>query len=321
MPNAIEHHTLPDTLPVVKEISRNVHVIEHRFKSTTEDFWVLLTSDRHHDNPHCNQELEKFHLEQAKQRNASIIDYGDLFCAMQGSWDRRKSKSDIRPENNKSNYLDSLVETAADFYGPYAQNFAVIGPGNHETAIIKHHETNLTERFVERMNTINNSDVKVGGYTGWVTFKFWYGKPQLEGSSETTEGSGLQKSMGSVNLWYNHGYGGGAPVTKGTIQTARQAVYVPDAHIVCSGHTHDEWLFPIQRMRLKSTGQIYHDEQLHIKTPGYKEEFVDGYGGWHIERGAPPKPNGACWLRFWWSKSSDPKQRGIRYEAIRAKFR
>jgi hypothetical protein len=311
MPNTLEQHTLPDTLPVVKEVSRNVHVIEHKFKSTTEDFWILLTSDRHHDNPHCNQDLEKFHLEQAKQRNAAIIDYGDLFCAMQGAWDRRKSKSDIRPENNKSNYLDSLVSTAADFYGPYAQNFAVIGPGNHETAITKHHETNLTERLVERLNTQNGSDVRLGGYTGWVMFKFWYG------GADDPE----RRCEGRVNLWYNHGYGGGAPVTKGTIQTARQAVYVPDAHIVCSGHTHDEWIFPIQRMRIKQSGLIHHDEQLHIKTPGYKEEFVDGYSGWHIERGAPPKPNGACWLRFWWSKSSKNDQRGIRYEAIRAKYR
>ena len=27
-------------------------------------------------------------------------------------------------------------------------------------------------------------------------------------------------------------------------------------------------------------------------------DLVDGYGGWHIERGGPPKPTGAVWLRM-----------------------
>ena len=320
MPNYPIQHTLPSALPVVNEISRNVHFIEHRFTSTSEDFWVLLTSDRHHDNPHCNQAMEKFHLDQAKERNAPIVDYGDLFCAMQGKYDRRASKDDIRPEHQSGNYLDKLVSTAAKFYEPYAQNFAIMGLGNHETAIIKHHETNLTERLVERLITMTGSDIKACGYTGWVKFRFWYGKPALKNNA-TGAGSSKQKAMASVNLWYNHGYGGGGPVTKGVIQCNRQAVYVPDANIVCSGHTHDEWIFPLQRIRFGPTGQLTHDEQLHIKTPGYKEEYVDGFGGWHVERGAPPKPNGAAWLRFWWRKTDDPQTRGINFEVLRAKER
>jgi hypothetical protein len=303
----------------LEEISRNVHFINHRFHSTSENFWVLLTSDRHHDNPHCNQDLEKKHLDEAKERNAVILDYGDLFCAMQGKFDRRASKDDIRPEHQHGNYLDRLVATATDFYAPYADNFAVMGPGNHETAMLKHHETNLTERLVERLNMATGSEIKTGGYSGWVKFKFWYGKESLAEHDVTAEGSGMQKSMASVNLWYHHGYGGDAPVTKGTIQTGRQSVYVPDAHIVCTGHTHNEWIFPITRIRIKDSGLIYHDEQLHLKTPGYKEEYEDGYGGWHIERGGPPKPNGAMWLRFFWLKSNDPKTRGIQYEVTRAK--
>ena len=93
----------------LEEISRNVHFINHRFNSTADNFWVLLTSDRHHDNPHCNQELEKKHLDEAKERNAVIIDYGDLFCAMQGKFDRRASKDHIRPAHQHGNYLDRLV--------------------------------------------------------------------------------------------------------------------------------------------------------------------------------------------------------------------
>lgn len=301
----------------IEEISRNVHFINHRFLSTSDNFWVLLTSDRHHDNPYCNLELEKKHLDEAKERNAVIIDYGDLFCAMQGRFDRRSSKDDIREEHQSGNYLDKLVSTATDFYAPYANNFAVMGPGNHETSILKHHETNLTERLVERLNMATGSEIKMGGYSGWVKFRFQYGRPRTNESALRKDGS--QKCMGSINLWYHHGYGGDAPVTKGTIQTGRQAVYVPDAHLVCTGHTHNEWIFPITRIRLHDTGTVYHDEQLHLKTPGYKEEYKDGYGGWHIERGGPPKPNGAMWVRFFWQKTKDPETRGVNFEVTRAK--
>ena len=51
--------------------------------------WFLLTSDRHHDNPHSDHELQKEHLDEALKRRAGIIDCGDFFCAMQGRWDPR----------------------------------------------------------------------------------------------------------------------------------------------------------------------------------------------------------------------------------------
>ena len=272
----------PGTTKVIKK-NRNVLFVKHQLKSTSYDdsFWVLLSSDRHHDNPKSDNAMELRHLKQAKERNAVIFDGGDLFCAMQGKYDPRGTKKDVKPEHMKGDYLDALVKTAAKFYGPYAKNFAQISPGNHETNIQKRHETNLTERLVTMLNDRHGSNINVGGYTGWVKFQIL-----LHGQVHTT------------NMWYHHGYGGDAPVTKGVIQTNRQAVYLPDAHIVATGHTHNEWQFPLPRIRLSNKGNVYHDEQLHLKLPSYKEEYGDGYGGWHVERGAPPKPVGAMWLRF-----------------------
>ena len=265
------------------EKSRNVHFVKHQLKSTKEkdSFWVLLSFDRHHDNPRSDNAMEKRHLELARERKAIVIDGGDLFCAMQGKYDPRSNKSDLKPEHQTGDYLDKLVTTAADFYGEYADLFAIMGTGNHETAILKRHETNLTERLVQTLNDRHKTNIRVGGFSGWVKFQIL-----VYGQTCTT------------NLWYHHGYGGDAPVTKGVIQTNRQAVYLPDAHIVATGHTHNEWQFPIPRIRLTSHGTIYHDEQLHLKVPSYKEEYVDGFNGWHVERGAPPKPIGAIWLRF-----------------------
>lgn len=297
---------LPPGTTQVIEKSRNVHFIKHQLKSTKEEdsFWVLLSFDRHHDNPKSDNVMEKRHLELARKRNAIIIDGGDLFCAMQGKYDPRSNKSDLKPEHKKGDYLDALVKTAADFYGPYADLFAVMAPGNHETAISKRHETNLTERLVTMLNDRHGTSIKVGGFSGWIKFQMLIWSECL-----------------TTNMWYHHGYGGDAPVTKGVIQTNRQSVYLPDAHIVATGHTHNEWQFPIPRIRLSDKGKVYHDEQLHLKVPSYKEEYVDGYGGWHIERGGPPKPTGAVWLRMSVRKTTKDKNTITTpiIEAVRAK--
>jgi hypothetical protein len=219
---------------------------------------------------------------------------------MQGKYDKRSSKNDIRPEHNTGNYLDALVDTAAGYFAPYAGQLVVVASGNHEEAIAKNHETNLIERLVARLNAGGKASVSHGGFSGWVFFRF---RPAKGGSWRT------------IKLHYDHGYGGGGPVTRDTIQSSRRAVYLPDADIVASGHTHDEWRLPIARKRISDKGVPFVDEQLHIKCPTYKEEYGDGFGGWHVRRGAPPKPIGAIWLKFTWSGKYDR----IIFDALAAK--
>jgi hypothetical protein len=280
----------------VVEHSRNVHSIRFDEIAKGWEQFVLLQSDEHWDNPHCDSALYRKHLDEAKARNAPVIKYGDLFCAMQGKYDKRACKDSIRPEHQHGNYLDALVRTAAEFHAPYADILTVTGPGNHETSILKHCETNLTERFVEAVKARSQaSQICMGGFSGWVRFQF-------------SRGARFQQS---VRLWYHHGYGGGGPVTRDVIQSARRAVYV-DADIVCTGHTHDEWILPVTKLRLNVRNQVEKFDQLHIKTPGYKDEYADGASGWHIERGGPPKPIGAIWLRFYYEAER------IRFEARRA---
>ena len=62
------------------------------------EMYLLCTSDRHHDSISCDRELELAHLKQAKEKNAYIIDVGDLFDCMQGKFDPRRTYSHLRPE-------------------------------------------------------------------------------------------------------------------------------------------------------------------------------------------------------------------------------
>src|SRR5690606_306876 len=155
------------------------------------------------------------------------IDCGDFFCAMQGKYDKRADKSSVRPEHNVSNYLDALVDTAADFFAPYADRFIIIGTGNHERAVAQSHESPLVESLVALLNR-GGAQVYNGGFSGWVRFQFGL------------DAKGHQHSQ-PIYMHYDHGYGGGGPVTKGVIQSNRRAVYLPDAHIVISGHVHEDW--------------------------------------------------------------------------------
>jgi hypothetical protein len=63
----------------LREISRNVHDINHVYKSG-EEFWYLLTADRHWDNPDSDWDLQIKHLKEARERDAMVIDVGDFFC-------------------------------------------------------------------------------------------------------------------------------------------------------------------------------------------------------------------------------------------------
>lgn len=248
--------------------------------------WALLTADRHLDSPYSNQELQRFHLEQARDCGAFVLDFGDFFDAMQGKQDRRSKKKELRPELagvDQTSYLNRLVEYGAEFLDPYAKNIAMISEGNHETSVDNKLEYNLLDGLMYRMKQADSPAIR-GGYRGWVKLFF----------EDTTY-------RVSKNLYYIHGYGGGGPVTKDVIQSNRKAVYLANADIVVSGHTHDQWLFPIERTRLTNTGNEIWDRQYHVKVPSYKDEFFGKNDGFHHETGKPPKPVGAWWIRFYWS--------------------
>lgn len=273
------------------EVSRNVHRFDIKLPHSGDEQWFLLQSDVHWDSPHCDRDLLRKHLDLADKRNAPILDIGDFYDAMQGKWDKRSSKADLRPELCGDDYLDALVGKAAQWLEPYSHLLTLRGDGNHETSVLKRHETHLVDRLCDRLKNAGAKNVRHGGFSGFVRFHMVL----------------AHNRRYSFTYWYHHGYGGGGPVTRGVIQTNRQAVYLADADIVHNGHTHDTWQVPIARIRLSKASIVEHCRQVHVRTAGYKQEYGAGVGGWHIERGGPPKPLGAAWLRIFNDVGSVPK--------------
>ena len=258
-------------------MKNNVHKFSHDWTPKK----VLLISDIHWDNPKCKRDLLKRHLDQAVEQDADILFNGDTFCLMQGAYDPRKSKNDIRPEHNKANYLDAVVNDAIEWFSPYAKNIKVVGYGNHETNILKRQETDVIDRFVFGLNAKNNTQVEVGGYGGWIVYTF--------------DRAGHKHAY---RIKYFHGSGGGGPVTKGTIQFNRMSTMVEGADLIWMGHVHEDHELTYTTERINDKGNVYLKEVLMIRTPTYKEEYNEGKGGWHVERGAAPKPLGGRWLEL-----------------------
>src|SRR3990167_2155352 len=113
--------TTDRTLKIEKN-SRNVLTV--RFDDVHEGFehWFLLSADRHHYSRDCNRDLELEHLDMVKKRGGHIFDFGDIFDAMQGKYDPRRSYPEMRKEyiammdDENIGYLDVIVKDAIEFY-------------------------------------------------------------------------------------------------------------------------------------------------------------------------------------------------------------
>jgi hypothetical protein len=254
--------------------------VDHDEENNKDPIWFLLRSDAHHDAVGADRELEDRHLKQAKALGAYILDIGDMFDCMQGRYDKRADRSALREEYQHGPYLDRLVDVAYERYLPYADRWLLMSPGNHETSVAKHNDTNLTERLYARLKP-HAPLLQMGTYQGFVRIRVRRQKVR----------------RGSVTIAYHHGFGGSAPVTRGVIQSNRMAISYPDAEIVWSGHTHTEFYLSLARIRLNSEDVVTRDEQIHIKSPGYKEDTLKGEG-WAVEKGFMPQSLGAWWLKI-----------------------
>jgi hypothetical protein len=267
---------------IVKKHAKNIHEIQFTGKRVQ----IAMLSDLHWDNPKCDWDLLKRDLDYCKTNNIPVMVNGDFFCLMQGKGDRRGNKSDIRPEHNNAKYLDSIVETAVEWFSPYADILTVIGYGNHETSVIKWQETDLLQRFVDLLNYKCGSQVMTGGYGGWLIIREKY-DTNVEAS---------------YRIKYFHGSGGGGIVTKGALNLTRALEMYEDFDVFTMGHIHENAARNDARDTIRhhaQIGYVHEQKQIHMMLTGtYKEEYGDGSKGWHVERGAPVKPTGGRILVF-----------------------
>lgn len=259
--------------------------------------WILLMSDVHFDSVKCDRKLLKKHLAEAKEKDATVLIFGDFFDAMGGRYDPRSSKGDIRPEYNVKGYFDAIVKDAANFLESYKDNIGFISDGNHEVSVLSRQEVDLMGNLTERLGCTR------GSYAGFIKFMF-------ETKSEESQKTGGRSSK---LLYYTHGSGGNSPVTRGVIKTNRRAASV-QSDIFVSGHIHNEWVVNLPMIKVTDQGMVKKTEQTHISLGTYKDSSF-GESSWENMKEFPSPSMGGCWLRFYY----DGAENTVNYETIRAK--
>jgi hypothetical protein len=263
----------------IEQTNRDVVTLRHTVAAGWRQRYLLL-ADVHFDSPHCDRRRLRTYLQQAQETGAGVFCFGDWFDAMQGRDDRRGDKSDLLKQYKAGDYVNCLVDDSAEFLAPYASSIVFLADGNHETGLRKHLEVDILLLLAGRLN------VAKMGYSGFVRFLF------------TRAGEGKRHSGNTSRvMFFHHGAGAGGEITQGIMRAQRQQSWVGDADIYIGGHHHVDWITRMERLRLSSTGVVYRDTVLHMSLPTLKDEY-DMAGGFHVEKGRSPRPQGAYWLEF-----------------------
>jgi len=270
-----------------KQLSNVTTDVTFNLKSRKDEARALLISDAHWDNPHCNIKLYNRHIREAVEIGAPILYNGDTLCLMQAATDRRQRKGDTKAEHENQDYFRTVCKDFANEHGEACRNIAMLGYGNHETAPLKWCSVDPVELLADQIELKTQYRPQVGGYRGWVSFRV------------KRAGKHMHRS---INMYYTHGAGGGGPVTRGVIKTARHNAFVDGADLIWMGHIHEQWIVNTPVVSINKEGRESMFDRWHVCTPGYKEEYLGAKLGFHHEGDRPPKPTGAAWLTIYQRK-------------------
>lgn len=264
----------------------------------------LLSSDEHLDNKKCERDRLKKDYDKVCEKGGYIINFGDFLDVMGGKWDKRSGKADILPELNTDTYFDDVVGMSVGFLKPYAKNIIQLADGNHELSIQTRHEVSLLNRIARELNEKHGANIIRQGYSGWIVYSL----------SPNDSGTNSARRV----MYYTHGNGGNAPVTKGTIQSARRSDII-DADIIVSGHIHTDYVLTRPRLTLNQAYNMAIREQLHIQLGTYKNSAIS-LNGWETQKGFSPPSIGGTFLQMQLSYIGENRSPEVKFSATRNIF-
>ena len=224
--------------------------------STQKEFYYFLASDIHFGNKGQNRELLKRDFDEAMSLNAKIFingDWGEFI--MSGDMKRYHPSSDAYGTDNN---INMTINEAYDFLAPYVHNIEMIGCGNHETSVSKFHHFDATQQLIYSLNKEHGTKICHGQYSGYIVIRYHRGE---------------DCAVKTYKIYYNHGQGTTAEVTKGTINLSRHmSNKVSD--LTWLGHLHTKVLLPSEYMLdVDKTGRVFERERAGIITGAYLNVF------------------------------------------------
>lgn len=244
-----------------------MQVIKHVLhqKGNAEWKWFLFASDLHLGEAASNVARIKQDLDRARELNARIIMPGDVIGMILPKDHKRYQPACVASAlRNRNDTVNAYVEYARDVLGPYADLIDMVGMGNHEIMAQKYHSVDVTRLLVQSLSEKCRTSKrefrgKHGGLTGYIQYRF----KRPGGDSK------------AYNIWYHHGTGAGAPVTKGLIDANRIKVSWPQADIYVTGHNHFRWVDPDCIFLLNRDGKLERHERRFIKSGNYRQGYQE----------------------------------------------
>lgn len=224
--------------------------------SETKEFNYFFCSDLHFGNRGQDIEILKRDFKKARERNCKIFIAGDVFdLILSGDRKRYTPSSD---KYNSDNNINLHINDAYDFLSEYADLIVYIGTGNHCTAVQKFHQIDVIQQLIWSLNKTHNTDIKHGQYSGFILLRYHWAN------------NGMVRTR---KIFYNHGQGGSAEISKGTIMINRH-MSTKNADIYHFGHVHQKVLLPSEFiLDVDKNGNIIQRERAAFITGAYLKIF------------------------------------------------
>ena len=202
-----------------------------------EPIYLIPFGDLHYGHRDSNILEFKRMLKENKNEDSYFIGLGDIFDSI--------IQSDIRFQISQLSGMERgpLIDDLMDHYVKeftkmwkefdISQKVLLMGIGNHEENMQRRYGTNPTKRFCE------SEGINYGAYSGYHTVllrnKSW---------------------AGALNIFYHHGYGGGARSGGYPITKYEREMMWSDADIFLFGHDHRRHLQPYSYIKCSTNGQF-----------------------------------------------------------------
>ena len=226
--------------------------------SKQKEFNYFFCSDIHFGNPGQDKKLLKKEFDEAKSKNAKIFiggDWGDFIMA--GDHKRYHPSQDVYGTDNNVNMT---IDEAYEFFSDYVDNIVMISTGNHEVSVSKFHHFDPTQQLIWSLNTKKNAKIVHGQYTGYIVIYFTRGK------------NGMTRKY---KIYYNHGQGGTAEVSKGTIDLNRHMT-TKIADMYWLQHKHVKTVLPSESvLDVNASNEIIARERTGMITGSYLKIYSD----------------------------------------------
>jgi len=242
--------------------------IFRRDYSKQKEHNIAFFSDLHIDAADCDTKALNKDLNKAADNNCRFLINGDIADAIIPNDRKRYNNRDDLIDRN--DHLNVITEHVYEVLKPYADYIDVIRCGNHEDAIVKHHNYDIIRGVITLLQR-DRSDklpaIHQGDYRGFVTYLYHHGS-----------NNAIRRTV----VYQHHGAGGSAPVSKGMIDFNRM-IYSNDADIYHTGHKHNSLVDSgVTRVRVDRSGRPVIDRKLAIQTAGYKKAYTDKDKGYSL---------------------------------------